>query len=101
MREKENCVRRVPHHRAFLTHECEICTGVYWDGGHKKRFAHTGVFYVVNTHGFSGDVNQFGEMACSATTPPLEINQFIPGQKGRVKMSIPTQRKFQKKKIQM
>jgi hypothetical protein len=52
-------------------------------------------------HGFSGEVNQFGEMACSATTPPLEINQFIHGQKGRVKMSIQSQRQFQKKKIQM
>ncbi len=30
MREKENYVR-VPHHRAFLTHECKICTGVYCD----------------------------------------------------------------------
>jgi hypothetical protein len=49
MREKENYVRRVPYHRAFLTHECEICTGVYWDGGHQKRFAHTGVFFIVNT----------------------------------------------------
>ncbi len=47
MREKDY-VRRVPHHRAFLTHECEICTGVYWDGGHLKRFAQRGVFYVVN-----------------------------------------------------
>ncbi len=35
-------------------------------------------------------MNQFGELACSATTPPLEINQFIPGQKGRVKISIPS-----------
>jgi hypothetical protein len=36
-------------------------------------------------HGFSGEENQFGEMACSVTIPPLGDNQFIPGQKGHAK----------------
>ena len=33
-------------------------------------------------HGFSGDVNQFGEMACSATTPPTGERPIQPWSEG-------------------
>ncbi len=69
MREKENYVRRVPHHRAFWTHECEICTGVSWDGGHRKDLPTRECFMSSIPHGFSGHVIQIGETACGVTTP--------------------------------
>ena len=49
MIDKENYIRDTPPGREFLMHECEICTGVCWDGGNSKRFAHTGRFYMINT----------------------------------------------------
>ncbi len=32
MLEKVQYLYGVPHDRAFLSHECEACTGVYWEG---------------------------------------------------------------------
>ena len=49
MIDKENYIRDTSPGREFLMHECEICTGVCWDGGNSKRFAHTGRFYMTNT----------------------------------------------------
>ena len=49
MLDKEKYIRDTPPGREFLMHECETCTGVCWDGGNSKRFAHTGRFYMINT----------------------------------------------------
>ncbi len=52
MLEKVQYLYGVPHDRAFLSDECEACTGVYWEGGHKDRYTHSGTFYKVNTPWF-------------------------------------------------
>ncbi len=49
MLEKVQYLYGFPHDRAFLSHECEACTGVYWEGGHEERNTHTGTFYKINT----------------------------------------------------
>ncbi len=86
MREKKNFVRRVPHHQAMLTHECEICTRVYWDGDNENETPTRECFMSSIPHVFSGEESQFGEMACSVTIPHLGNNQFIPGLKDQVKI---------------
>ena len=32
-----------------LSHECDACTGVTWDGGHERRGTETGLFWAGNT----------------------------------------------------
>jgi hypothetical protein len=32
-----------------LSHECDACTGVTWDGGHEKRGTETGLYWAGNT----------------------------------------------------
>ncbi len=44
MLEKVQYLYGVPHDLAFLSHECEACTGVYWEGGHEERSTHSGTF---------------------------------------------------------
>ncbi len=48
MLEKVHYLYGVPHDRAILSHECEACTGVYWEGGHEERNIHSGTFYKIN-----------------------------------------------------
>ena len=70
MLEKVQYLYGVPHDRAFLSHECEACTGVYWEGGHEERNTHSGTFYKVNTPWLFKGRENFGELDPSATTHP-------------------------------
>ncbi len=63
----------------------------------KTKKDHTGVFYVVNTPWIFKGCEPILRNGLQCDYPPLEINQFIPGQKCRVKISIQPQRQFPKK----
>ena len=71
MLDKELYIQDTPKGREFFRHECKTFTGVCWDGGNAKRFAHTGRHYENGTPGFLGFGKPFGDMGCNVTTPPM------------------------------
>jgi hypothetical protein len=89
MLEKVEYLYGVPHDRAFLSHVCDACTGVYWEGGHEERNTHTGTFNKINTRA------KFWRTGPSATThPQLEA----PSSRGGSQVGIPQDQELRAQK---
>jgi hypothetical protein len=58
-----------------LSHECDACTGVTWDGGHEKRGTETGLYWAGNTpwvlKGFAKDWISAPKASSRAIDRPL------------------------------
>ncbi len=78
MLEKVQYLYEVPHDRAFLSHECEACTGVYWEGGHEEINTHTGTFYKINTPWLFKGREKFWRTGPQCDYPPSDGSPIIP-----------------------
>ena len=71
-----------------LSHECDACTGVTWDGGHEKRGTETGLYWAGNTpwvfKGFATEWVSARKVYSGPidrplwTPPPLNLPDFDP-----------------------
>jgi hypothetical protein len=78
MLEKVQYLYGVPHDRAFLSHECEACTGVYWEGGHEERNTHLGTFYKINTPWLFKGRERFWRTGPQCDYPPSDGSPIVP-----------------------
>ncbi len=95
MLEKVHYLFGVPHDRDFLSHKCEVCTGVYWKGCHEERNTHTGTFYKINTPWLFREEKIFGELDPSVTTQP---RMGAPSSRGGSQVGIPQDQELKVKK---
>jgi hypothetical protein len=82
-----NKVQFIMRKTGALSHECDACTGVTWDGGHEKRGTETGLYWAGNTPWvFKGFATEWfsSRKACSRAidrplwTPPFNLPDFDP-----------------------